>query len=132
MVRLILLDTNVVLFPFEHSLDLVGELTRILDEKYEMGILDKCIEELDKKVIKKSLKERRAAKLALLWVQRTRVKVINSDFNLSADDAIIKYASLYKGPIAVATQDQALKRKLKELGIDRIVVRQKMYLELQV
>ncbi len=128
---LVLLDTNAALFPFERSLDLLGELQRILDEKFEVAILDVCVKELEHQA-SSAQKTRRIAVAALQWLKKAGIKRVHSGMKGDADPAIIAFAAAYKGPIAVLTQDQAIKRALQAKGIPRIIIRQQQHLLLQI
>ena len=128
--RLIVLDTNFVLFPFESHIDIVEECKRALDEPFVLAIIDLCVTELKDMNASGNTRRRRHAALALTWLRHHNVRTLPTKGFVSADAAILGVVKAYKGPIAVATQDRDLKRKLKEAGIPRIIIRQKKYLQL--
>ena len=117
----ILLDTNFLLIPFQFNVDIFAEIHRIMHEKYEIYTLDKVVDEL-KTIIndkKQKQKDKKAAKLGLQLLKAKKVKILKTEKGF-ADDII---ADL-EGYI-IATQDMALKRRLKG---KKIVLRQKKQL----
>lgn len=122
MTQKILLDTNFLLLPAQFNVDIFSEIDRICLFKYQLFILDKTIDEL-KKIIadkKQKLKNRQAAKLALLLLKEKKVKILKTKADLPVDDIIVGL----KGYI-VATQDIGLKRRLKSKKTKLITLRAK-------
>lgn len=113
--------------PFNLGLDVISELDRIINQKYEIIILKGTIEELKRLSENPSLRVRKAAKLALELAQR--YTVINSGYKNGDIDKLIVNLSKKEGYI-VATNDRNLRRKLKSEGIPTIYVRQKSHLQI--
>lgn len=123
----IVLDTNFLMTPFNLGIDVVSELDRIINQKYEIIILKGTIEELKGLSKNPSLKVRKAARLALELAQRyTVVDLVPENGNM---DALIVKLSKKEGYI-VATNDKNLRRKLKSEGVPTIYVRQKSHLQI--
>ena len=118
----ILVDTNFLLIPFQFKVDIFKEIDRIIDEKYEICVVDKTLEELEKLIKGNKEKDKKAAKLAKQLIKKNKVKIINTQ-GKNVDEIIIKIKD--KDTI-VATQDKELRKKLKG---DVIVLRQKKYLK---
>ena len=113
--------------PFNLGIDVVSELDRIINQKYEIIILKGTIEELKGLSKNPSLKVRKAARLALELAQRyTVVDLVPENGNM---DALIVKLSKKEGYI-VATNDKNLRRKLKSEGVPTIYVRQKSHLQI--
>jgi len=106
----IILDTNFLLIPAQFKVDIFDEIDRIILEKYELFVLDKTIDELNKIINdkKQKLRNRKAAKLGLQLLKSKKVKIIKTREDLLVDDLIVKL----KGYI-VATQDIGLKNRIK-------------------
>ena len=123
--KLIVLDTNFLLIPSQCGVDIFAEIERIIPSAYQLCIVDKTMEEL--KAIKKreEKKERQAAKIACELVERYNIKIIKTANESNADDAIVEFAN----PITtiVATQDAALKRRLRQKQVPMLALRQKKY-----
>nr|MDO8080234.1 hypothetical protein [Candidatus Freyarchaeota archaeon] len=123
----IVLDTNFLMAPSNLGIDVISELDRIINQKYEIIILKGTIEELKGLSENPSLKVRKAAKLALELAQRYTVVDLAPE-NGNMDELIVKLSK--KEGYIVATNDQNLRRKLKSEGIPTIYVRQKSHLQI--
>ena len=124
----IIIDTNFLLIPAQFKVDIFTEINRIMQEPYELCIVDKTIDELNSIKTKASGRDKRAADLALQLLKAKKIKHLKTEKNLNTDKLIVKLA---KSPdCVVATQDVALKRVLKQNKVKLIVLRQKKHLEL--
>ncbi len=124
----IIIDTNFLLIPYQFKVDIFSEINRVCPFSYELYIVDKTIQELEKIVNKQTGKNKKAAALGMIFLGQ-RIKGRIKAGELTVDEAILKQASKSKGCI-VATQDAELKRKLKKKGVSLIVLKNKAYLEL--
>ena len=122
----IILDTNFLLIPSQFNVDVFSQIKKLMTVPYELHVLDETVKELEKIKEEQKGKSRDAAKLGLQLIEG-RVKVITTTGG-HADDIIVAVAD--KDTI-VATQDQGLKRRLKEKDIQIIYLRQKKHLQLQ-
>ncbi len=109
----IILDTDFILNAVRNKIDITQELKRTTLEIPEIYYLDKTIEELNNK---------KDNKLALTLIKR--FKIIKTEQNTTVDNLILQQ----KG-YAVATQDKALKEKLKKRKIAVFTIRQKKYIQ---
>ena len=108
----IILDTNALIYFVKFKIDFMEELRRICDFNFEVYVLNKTIDELEK--LKK--------KLALELIKGKNLKILNIAEGKNVDDILIKMSKL--GYIVV-TQDKELKEKLQK---PFITIRQKKYL----
>ena len=133
----IIFDTNFLLIPASLKVDIFSEINRIIDEPYELFIVDKTIDELNDIIKNQKGKHREHAKIALQIIKQKNIKVIdvkqkslymtaNFDEHI-VDDILLQIAD--KNTI-IATQDKELKKKLSEKGVKTIILRNKKYLEL--
>lgn len=122
----ILLDTNFLLIPSQFKVDIFSEIDRIIETNYQICILDKTIDELNNVVAKSKGKDKKAAQLALQLIEHKKPEIISTE-TAYVDKAIL---DIVDKDYIVATQDQALKKLLKEKGIPVIILRQKKYLQL--
>lgn len=113
----VLLDANALMMPFQFSIDLEGELTRLLGV-YDLIIPSSVLEE-----IKGLSGTDRRARAALDLASRYSVIEVEG----RGDDAIIAAAQPAKA--AVVTNDRGLRRRLKEAGLPVIYMRGKARLE---
>jgi len=122
----ILLDTNFLLIPYQFKVDIFTQIDRISMFQYKLYILDRALGELKNIVKGQKGKNRDSAKIALQLVVIKNVSVIKTNGNKNTDDVILDIAS--KEDYFVATQDKDLKRRLINLGVSVIVLRQKKIL----
>jgi len=109
----IILDTNFLLSNF----NLFLELQRIVDEPYELYILDKTIDEL---------KNKKGESLAKNLIEKKDVRIIKTEKNKNVDNLLLDLAD--KEDFVVCTQDKDLKTQLKQKNIKIITIRQKTHL----
>jgi rRNA-processing protein FCF1 len=122
----VILDTNFLLIPAQFSVDIFSEIDRVVEQKYELCVLDKSLEELDR-VAKgaESGRDKRAAMLGIAFVAAKKPRLLPAGEKY-VDEAILCMAE--KGKHIVATQDMELKRKLKEKGVSVITMRKQDHL----
>ena len=122
----IILDTNFIIIPYKFNVDIFSEIDRISRFDYELCVIDKTIEELNKLAESGKGGGKRAAKLALALLKSKKVRELESSGSgIYADDALLEIASPSN---IIATQDIELKRRLKAKGVPVITLRQKKYL----
>ncbi len=104
--------------PYQFGVDIFSELKNIINEKYELVTLDVVVNEL-KKIAKGRGKDAVAANVALELVKDKKVKILKTDRE-HADRAIVDMAD--KNTL-VGTNDIALKKKLKNVGVKTIYLK---------
>ncbi len=112
----IVLDTSFLLSCLEYKIDMVEELKRIINSKFKISVLTKTLDELNGK---------KNWRLAMDVIKKNGIEILESEGSESVDNTLLKF----KDSI-VATQDRALKEKLKNRKIPVITIRQKRYLML--
>lgn len=122
----VILDTNFLLLPSQFSVDIFSEIDRVVEQKYELCVLEKSLDEL-KKVAEgaDSGKDKRAAMLGIAFVAAKKIRLLKTG-DQYVDDAILGLAE--RGRHIVATQDMGLKRRLKEKGVSVITMRKQDHL----
>jgi len=119
----VVLDTNMLLVPFQFHVDIFSEIDRLMEGRAEPVLLSPCVEEL-KALAAGSGRDARAAKAALDMVER--LKLNKTKAGGPADDAIVEYA--LKEKAAVCTNDKELRDKLRKKGIRTIGLRDNSHL----
>lgn len=119
----VVLDTNFLVDCAKFKIDYMTELRRILDGRFTVRVIDKTINELKK--IMTSGKSKASAKLALAILRHNDIKTVKTKKKLIVDELILDLAD---ETWIVGTQDADLKRKLRQIKVPRLVVRQKRYL----
>lgn len=125
----IILDTNFLLIPGEVKVDIFGEIDRVIDDKTTLYIIDRTQKELES-LMKGRGKKRAAAKLAFQLIKLHPMKIICTNLNKHVDLLILQEIKESDRDYIVATQDAALKQKLKRRRIPHLVLRKKQYVEL--
>ncbi len=120
--RQIVLDTNFLMIPAEHHIDIFMEIGQCLHEPYQLFIVKGSLQELDFIAAKGGQREKRQVKLTKALIKTQNIKIVDSDYETSVDDYLVE---LSKQGYVVATQDMALKRRIRN---NIIVLRQKKYL----
>jgi len=128
MQRIILLDTNFLMIPFQFKVDIFAEIDRLCNFDYKIAVLDRVVEELEAIRKKARGKNKSAAELALELLKKKGLKIIRTNSKKSVDDLIAEYAE--KGAI-IATQDSALRRNVKRKKAGVIFLRKKSFLVMQ-
>ena len=76
----VLLDTNFLLIPANFRVDIFSEIDRICDFKYQIVVLDKTIDELNKIIEKQKGKHKQAAGLGLKLLKTKHIKILGNSF----------------------------------------------------
>jgi len=122
----VLLDTNALLMPHQHGVDVFAEIDRIIDEIHEIITLSTVVEEL-KGLSCSSSDDGAAARVGLRLLKEKTLRLVPSSGDV--DDAIVEYAE--KNNAVVCTNDKALKRRLKVRGVRTISLRGQTHLEMR-
>ena len=122
----IILDTNFLLIPAQFKVDIFTEINRIMEQKYEICIVDKTLDELEDIIQKQKGKNKAAALLAKKLVKNKNICILKTDKLKNVDQILLEKAN--KSTFFAGTQDMMLKRRLKNKGIKIITLRQKKHL----
>ena len=109
----IILDTDFILTALKYKIDIIEQI-RNLNLNQNICIIDKTLDEL---------KGKKLEKLAKKFIKK--ISIIKTKKDRIVDDLILEQRG-----VIVATQDRALKEKLKKAKIPIITIRQKSYLKL--
>jgi len=124
----VILDSNALFVPLEFKLDIFVEVEHLLNRNVDFVLLSPVKRELEQLTTKYSPKIRREAAYALKFAQKCKYVAVDEDEKLSTDDAIVKVARAWNSP--VFTNDRQLRRKLRDISLPVIYVRQKSRLEI--
>ncbi|MEM1539063.1 MAG: DNA-binding protein [Candidatus Bathyarchaeia archaeon] len=123
---MVILDSNALFVPIKFKIDIFEELRNLLNRNYEPVVLSLVKGELEKILERGSPKTRREAAYALKMAERC--KLIEANIKGSPDDVIIEMAREWKCP--VFTNDKKLRKRLRDINVPVIYVRQKSRLEI--
>ena len=126
----VILDTSFLLVPYQFNIDIINEIERICDFQYGLFIVDKTIDEIQSIIKKQKGKNVEAAKFAIEIIKKEGIQLIpttdKTETYKNVDNLILNLVNTED--YAVATQDKALKSKLRRKNIRIIELRQKKHL----
>jgi len=125
----IILDSNALFVPLQFQIDIFEELKTLLKMKFEPILLSQVLAELEKLAEKGSPKVRKNASYALRLAEKCKSVHVNEELAGSPDDVIIEVAREWKCP--VFTNDRKLRKRLRNINVPVIYVRQKSRLEIE-
>lgn len=125
----VILDSNFLLLPSQFRIDIFAELLNLINQRLEAVLLSVTYEELRKMAETGSSKMRQHALLGLKLAEKCRIVNVERDSKETNDDVIIRVAKQWSCP--VATNDQTLRRRLRNINVPVIYLRQKSRLELE-
>lgn len=114
----ILLDTNFLVAPFQHSFDIFDEIDRLYP-LHKLYTLDDAVEEA------KSIEGGKYGPLAEKLIERKDIEVLETHGEGEVDDLIVDVSDEF----AVATNDKELKERLLDRGREVVIVRSGTHLE---
>jgi len=125
----VVLDANFLFVPSQFHLDIFEELANLLNQRFEPILLSSTQKELQGLAESSSPKKRKQALLALRLAEKCHAVPAEKGIMETYDDVIVRVATEWKSP--VATNDRELRRRLRNLGIPVIFLRQKQRFELE-
>lgn len=123
----IILDSNALFVPMQFKIDIFEELGRLLGGRFEPVLLSSIRDEIGEIAETRSPKIRRNALYAMELIKKCRLVKIDEG-TLSPDDAIVKTARERNWP--VFTNDRRLRKRLRDINVPVVYVRQKSRLEI--
>lgn len=124
----IIVDSNALFVPLQFKIDIFEELKRLLNRNFELVLISPVREELEKLAERGSPKTRKTASYVLKLAEEKCVYYRMDQSFKVADEAIIQLAK--KWGCLVFTNDRELKRRLRNINVPVIYVRQKSRLEI--
>ena len=125
----VILDSNFLFVPSKFKVDIFEGLTNLLSQRYTPILLSPTHRELLKIAEKGSPKTRRHASLALKLAEKCKVVQVEQGYEETHDDVIVRVASEWRCP--VATNDGALRKRLRNISVPVIYLRQMSRLEME-
>lgn len=122
----IIFDTNFLFVTFQYRIDLVSELKRVVGGTLNLYIYEGTLKELEGVQLKGD-KNKKYLKLISKMLEVYNFKIIKSKRDY-VDDQILENIT---HNIYIATNDKALKKKIKEKLGKVIYLRQHKYLEIE-
>ncbi len=124
----VILDSNALFVQLELKIDVFEETKRLLNRNLDFILLSPVKQELELLAAKDSPKTRREAIYALKLAEKCRYVTVENSEKLSIDDVIVKVSKAWNSP--VFTNDRQLRKRLKDISVPVIYVRQKSRLDI--
>jgi len=124
----IILDANALFVPLQFKIDIFEELKILLNGNFEPVLLSPIRRELEKIAEKDAPKMRKNASYALKLAEKCKLFKVDEKFVGSPDDAVVQMAQEWNCP--VFTNDRELRKRLRNINVPVIYVRQKSRLEI--
>lgn len=124
----VILDSNAFFVPLELKIDIFEETKRLLNRNVEFVLLSVIKRELELLTTKNSPKIRKEALYALKFAEKCSYVAVEDFKSLTTDDAIVRIAKAWNA--AVVTNDKQLRRRLRDISVPVIYVRQKSRLDI--
>ena len=123
----VILDSNALFVPLKSKIDIFAETKRLLNRNLDFVLLSPVEHELELLATKDSPKIRREALYALKIAEKCKLVMVGNCEKLSTDDVIVKVAKAWNSP--VFTNDRQLRKRLRDISVPVIYVRQKSRLD---
>jgi len=124
----VILDSNALFVPLQFKIDVFNDLNRLLKRSFELILLSPVKRELEILAGKGSPKMRKNASYALKLAEKCKYVEVETPASALTDDTIVKIAKEWKA--TVFTNDRQLKKRLRDISVPVIYVRQKSRLEI--
>jgi hypothetical protein len=124
----VILDTNFLMIPFQFNLDVFQEIEYLLQKKVDFVVPSLVKSELTG-ISARGGEGAAEASLALQLASRCRVVEVTLNPGESVDDAIVKASQ--KLSAVVATTDIELKKRLRDINVPVVYLRDKSKLEIE-
>ena len=124
----VILDSNAFFVPLQFQIDIFNELERLLNRGFDLILLSSVKHELETLAAKGSPKMNRQATFALRLAEKCKFVEVAKDSSEDVDEVITVTAREWKA--AVFTNDVQLRKKLRDISVPVIYVRQKLRLEI--
>ena len=124
----VILDANAFFVPLRFKIDIFEELKKVLDVNFEPILLSPVRRELEKIAEKGSDKMQKNVAYALKLAEKCKSFEVGEKTAGSPDDTIVHMAKKWNCP--VFTNDRELKKRLRDINVPVIYLRQKSRLEI--
>jgi uncharacterized protein len=124
----VIIDSNALFVPLQFKIDIFHELECLLNRHFDLILPSAVKHELETLAGKGSPKTRKEAAYALKLAEKCRLVEVNAGSLMDVDDVIVKLAAEWKA--VVFTNDEQLRKRLRDISVPVIYLRQKSRLEI--
>jgi uncharacterized protein len=123
----VILDSNALFVTLEFKMDIFEETRRLLGRNVEFILLSPVKAELELLASKEASKTRRQASFALRLAEKCKFVTVEGG-GKETDNVIVEVAKNWGAP--VFTNDRVLRRRLRDISVPVIYLRQKSRLDI--
>ncbi len=124
----VILDSNALFVPIQFKIDIFKELEKLLNRNIELILLSSTRREIERLAQEGTPKMRKDASFVLKLAEKCKVVEISYKNHTAPDDIIVEVARERNFP--VFTNDALLRKRLRDINVPVIYVRQKSRLDL--
>lgn len=124
----VILDSNAFFVPLEFKIDIFEEIRRLLNRNIEFILLSPVKLELETLALCEEPKLRRQANFALRLAEKCTPVAVEAKEGELVDDVILRVSKNWGVP--VVTNDRVLRRRLRDINVPVIYLRQKSRLDI--
>jgi rRNA-processing protein FCF1 len=122
----VILDSNAFFVPLQFKIDIFEELKKILNTNFEAILLSPIRREIERIAEDGSPQMRKDTSYVLRLIEKCKYVEVKEKSGFYPDDAIVDVAREWKCP--VFTNDRQLRKRLRDINVSVIYVRQKSHL----
>tara|TARA_Y100000310_G_scaffold265172_1_gene276072 strand:- start:352 stop:744 length:393 start_codon:yes stop_codon:yes gene_type:complete len=122
IMKKIVLDTNILMAVLELKIDIFTEIQKALDYPYELFVLDRTLDELEKFIKGSLLSKKQAAQFAKKLIASQKIRILQTEDPRPVDDILLDLEDFI-----VATVDKELKQALIKKSVPVLTIRQRKY-----
>ena len=124
----VILDSNALFVPLQFKIDIFNDLKLLLNRNLELILLSPVKRELQTLAEKGSPLTRKKVSFALKFAEKCKHIDVDAAKMEDTDDVIVRVAKEWHLP--VFTNDKQLRKRLRDINVPVIYVRQKTRLEI--
>jgi len=124
----VLIDSNALFVPLQFKIDIFTELSQVLNRNFTLVLLSPVKKELQTLTKKSTQKTGKDASFALNLAKKCTYIKVKEKPNEPTDDTILRIAQQWNA--LVFTNDKLLKKRLRDISVPVIYVREKSRLEI--
>ena len=124
----VILDSNAFFVPLEFKMDIFEEIRHLLNRNVKFILLSPVKRELEMLALSEEPKMRRQANFALHLAEKCKPVTVEAREGELVDDVILRVSKNWGAP--VVTNDRILRRRLRDISVPVIYLRQKSRLDI--
>ncbi len=121
----VFLDTNFLMAVLELKIDIFTEIQKACDFPYQLFVVDRTLDELEKFINGSLLSKKQAAQFGMKLIESQKIQVLKTEDPRTVDEILLDFTDS-----VIATVDKELKQALQKKGVPVLTIRQRKYVVL--